>query len=199
MKKREIYKQRMEILKQDIKNKYTNNKFLKKRLKEDGTIKIDVVLPDDFPIFDPLAPADYEIINEDIYNYIDKQIYFVPSEYDITINFIGKDLSNDEQQLIKKALQDHYNLQVYDKLDDIRRNRILGIFLLIFGSLALALYFFMTLSNNNLIILEIVSIVGTFWEAVNCWLIQGFERRQDLHNSLQMALVKVTFNDKEKG
>lgn len=93
-------------------------------------------------------------------------------------------------------MHDHYNLQVYDKLDDIRRNRALGIFLLVFGALALALYFVMTLAIKQEVFLEIMSIVGTFavWEAVDCWLIQGHERKVDLNNALQMALAKVKFD-----
>ncbi len=197
MKKKEVYKERMAALKQNATKKYTNERFLEKRKEEDHKVKIEVVLPQDFELFDPLAPTKYGMLNPEIYRYIEEQVYFVPSEYDIVIHFSGKKLLPNEQDLVRKALQDHYNLQVYDKLDDIRRNRLLGIFLLIFGSIALALYFFMTLRNHNFVLLEIISIVGTFsvWESVNCWLIQGHERRVDLHNALQMALVQVSFHN----
>ncbi len=197
MNKKNIYKKRLAMLKQDITKKYTNQNFLNARLKDDYTAQIDVILNDDFPIFDTLAPKKYGMLNPSIYQYIDEQIYFIPSEYDVTINFVGKTLSPLERQQIEKAIQEHYNLQVYDKVDDIKRNRWLGIFLLIFGIIALGLYFFMTISNHNLIVLEIISIVGTFsiWEAVDCWLIQGHERRVSLHNALQMAHLKITFDE----
>lgn len=199
MKKKEIYKKRLASLKQDLTKKYSNNNFLKERLDKDNNVQLDIVLPDDYPIYEELAPQKYAMINKDIYQYIDDQIYFIPSEYDVIVNFANGNFPIDEQEKIKKAIEEHYNLQVYDKIDDIKRNRLLGIFLLIFGIGALAIYFFMNLWYNNLIMLEIISIVGTFsiWEAVDCWLIQGHERRVNLHNALQMAHIKVTFN-KEK-
>ena len=196
MKKKEIYKKRLAALKQDIKKKYTNKKFIEERSGDQFTTVIDVLLPEDFNIFNQLSPAKYGMLNPDIYQYIDEQVYFIPSEYDIVINFTGREFSSDEKDQITKAVEKHYNLQVYDKIDDIYRNRLLGIFLLIFGIVALAIYFLMNFRNKNLIMIEIVSIVGTFsiWEAVDCWLIQGHERRVNLRNALQMAHLSVTFN-----
>lgn len=195
MNKRDVYKQRMALLAKDISGKYTNQNFVTQRLQEDGSVKIDVVLPPDMEIFDPMAPAAYGKLNPEIFSYIDDQAYFVPAEYNITVNFVGRDLSMQQQKLVEKCLHEHYNLHVYDKLDDIRRNRALGIFLLVFGAIALAIYFVLTLHYNQDVFLEIVSIVGTFsvWEAVDCWLIQGHERKVELNNALQMALVRVTF------
>lgn len=196
MGKRDVEKRRITSLKENFDKKYSNKRFVERRLQSDGTVQIDVVLPEDFNVEAPLAPSAYGLLNSEIYNYIDEQVYFVPSEYDIKVNFTGKQIPTEEQIQISESLHDHYNLQVYDKLDDIRRNRLLGIFLLAFGALALALYFFLRLSNNNLLVLEIISIVGTFsvWESVDCWLINGHERKIELNNALQMALTKVLFN-----
>lgn len=195
MNKRQIYKKRITALYKNKSKAYSNSTFVKDRLQSDGTVKIDVELPPDFPLFDPLAPTKYGIVNPEIFRYVDEQVYFVPAEYDITVNFVGRKFSAQEQKQIDKAIHDHYNLQVYDRMDDIKHNRKLGIFLLIFGVLALALYFLMNLYYDNLVMLEVISIVGTFavWEAVDCWLIQGFERKQELNNALQTALMKVTF------
>lgn len=199
MNKRQVYKKRIASVYKNRSDAYSNSSFVKDRLQSDGTVKIDVELPTDFPLFDPLAPTKYGIVNPEIFRYVDDQVYFVPAEYDITVNFVGREFSPQEQKQIDKAVHDHYNLQVYDKLDDIKRNRRLGIFLLIFGVLALALYFVLTFRSDNPITLELISIVGTFsvWEAVDCWLIQGFERRQELNNALQTAQIKVTFGEAE--
>lgn len=195
MNKREVYKKRMALLKNDLSSKYTNQRFVQHRLQADGTVLIDVVLPSETELFDPMAPAEYGKLNPEIYNYIDEQAYFVPSEYNITVRFSGRKLSAQQQKQVDAAIHEHYNLQVYDKVDDIRRNRRLGIFLLVFGAIALAAYFFLTLYYNQDVFLEIVSIVGTFsvWEAVDCWLIQGHERKVELNNALQMATLKTEF------
>lgn len=195
MTKQEVFKKRMASLKNDLHGKYSNKRFVEQRLQADNTIKIDVNLPEDTDIFDPLAPAEYGQLNPEIFRYIDEQAYFVPTEYDLTVNFVGRTLTAKQQKQLETALHDHYNMQVYDKLDDIRSNRRLGIFLLIFGVIALAAYFFITLFAENLIFHEVISIVGTFsiWEAVDCWLINGHQTKTELHNALQMALLKVTF------
>ncbi len=195
MTKREIYKERLSALKRDSHGKYTNKKFIAKRLQSDNTVRINVNLPEDMDIFDPMAPAEYGQLNPEIYRYIEEQAYFVPTEYDITVNFVGRELSPVQQKQVETALRDHYNMQVYDKLDDIHSNRSLGLFLLIFGIVALAAYFFITLFAENLIFHEVISIVGTFsiWEAVDCWLINGHHTKVELNNALQMALTKITF------
>ncbi len=199
MNKKETYKKRMSLLKSDL-NKFSNEQFVRDRLLPNGKVQIDIVLPPDLELFHPLAPNSYKVLNPEIYNYIDEQVYFVPSEYDICLHFVGRELTAEQQKQIDLAVHKHYNLQVYDKLDDIRRNRLLGIFLLIFGVIALALYFFLQIRNKNLLMLEVVSIVGTFsvWEAVDCWLIQGHERRTALHNALQMAVAEITFENVNK-
>lgn len=197
MNKREVLKERMTALKNGATEKYSNKHFVEQRLMPDNTVRIDVILPPETEIFDSLSPVGYGKLNPEIYAYIDEQAYFIPAEYDITVRFAGRTLSAEEQRTIDRSVHEHYNLQVYDKIDDIRRNRMLGIFLLIFGAIALAAYFFLTLYSKQEVFLEIVSIVGTFsvWEAVDCWLIQGHERKTELNNALQMALVKVIFDD----
>lgn len=199
MNKRDVYKNRMELLKADIKDKYSNKKFVEQRLQPDGSVKIDVNLPEELELFDPMAPEKYNQLNPEILQYIDNQTYFVPAQYNITVNFVGRELSASQQKRVEEALHDHYNMQVYDKLDDIKSNRALGIFLMIFGVVALAAYFFITMFAENVVFHEVVSIVGTFaiWEAVDCWLINGHHTKVELNNALQMAMLKVTFNGKD--
>lgn len=199
MNKRDVYKNRMELLKADIKDKYSNKKFVEQRLQPDGSVKIDVNLPEESELFDPMAPEKYNQLNPEILQYIDNQTYFVPAQYNITVNFVGRELSASQQKRVEEALHDHYNMQVYDKLDDIKSNRALGIFLMIFGVVALAAYFFITMFAENVVFHEVVSIVGTFaiWEAVDCWLINGHHTKVELNNALQMAMLKVTFNGKD--
>ena len=199
MNKRDVYKNRMELLKADIKDKYSNKKFVEQRLQPDGSVKIDVNLPEESELFDPMAPEKYNQLNPEILQYIDNQTYFVPAQYNITVNFVGRELSDSQQKRVEEALHDHYNMQVYDKLDDIKSNRALGIFLMIFGVVALAAYFFITMFAENVVFHEVVSIVGTFaiWEAVDCWLINGHHTKVELNNALQMAMLKVKFNGKD--
>lgn len=195
MYKRAVYKKRLAALKKGVDGKYSNKRFVEKRLAEDGSVKIDVNLPEDAELFDPMAPTEYGQLNPEIMRYIDEQAYFVPVQYDLTVNFVGRDIPQEKQEQVENALRDHYNMQVYDKLDDIRNNRRLGIFLLIFGIVALAVYFFIALLDKNVLFHEIISIAGTFsvWEAVDCWLINGHHTKIELNNALQMALMKITF------
>ncbi len=200
MNKREVFKKRLSALKNNAKDKYSNKQFVEKRLQSDGTVKIDVNLPQESELFDPMAPAGSGQLNPEIFRYLDDQAYFVPTEYDLTVNFVGRSLDSAQQNHIETALREHYNMQVYDKLDDVRNNRRLGIFLLVFGILALAAYFFVAKFANNVIFHEVISIVGTFavWEAVDCWLINGHHAKTELHNALQMAMIRVVFTPSDE-
>ena len=200
MTKKEVFKERMNALKKDTNGKYSNGRFVEERLQEDGRVRIDVNVPDETELFDSLAPEGSGKLNPNVIRYIDEQAYFVPAEYDLTVNFVGREVSPQQQKQIENALHDHYNMQVYDKLDDIKNNRRLGIFLMVFGVLALAAYFFITLFAKNPVFEEVVSIVGTFsiWEAVDCWLINGHHTKVELNNALQMALIKITFQNPDQ-
>lgn len=195
MDKREIYKKRMLALKADARDKFSAKRFVERHLQADGSVKIDVNIPEGMQIFDEMAPTDAPQLNSEIFRYIDDQAHFVPVEYDITVNFVGKTFDKARQKQIDELLHEHYNLQVTDKIKNIRSNRGLGIFLLVFGVIALAAYFFLALTDNNIVFHEVISIVGTFsvWEAVDCWLINGHYGKVELNNALQMALVKVAF------
>lgn len=195
MNKREVFNNRMNALKNELNGKYSNKRFVEQRLQPDNTVKIEVNIPVGMDLFDPMAPEGSGQLNPEILRYIDEQAYFVPTEYDLAVNFVGDVPNSEIQEQVETALHDHYNMQVYDKLDDVRNNRRLGIFLLVFGILALAAYFFVAKFAENLIFHEVISIVGTFavWEAVDCWLINGHHAKTELHNALQMATIKVTF------
>lgn len=198
--KKEVFKRRMELVKKDVAEKYSGKQFVQSRMQSDGTVGLDVNLPPDLPLYDPMVPEKYAKVNPEILRAIDEQAYFVPSEYDITVNFAGQNVEKTEQEKLAAALHNHYNMQVYDKIDDIRNNRRLGIFLLVFGIIALAAYFFLTLFADNAVFHEIVSIVGTFsvWEAVDCWLISGGHSKVELGNAMQMATIKINFSESKQ-
>lgn len=195
MNRREVYYKRMNALKNELNGKYSNKRYVQRRLQSDNTVKIDVNIPDGMELFDKMAPEGSGQLDPEIFRYIDEQAYYVPTEYDLIVNFVGIELDAVRQKQVETALHEHYNMQVYDKLDDVRNNRRLGIFLLVFGILALAVYFFVAKFAENLIFHEVISIVGTFsvWEAVDCWLINGHHTKVELHNALQMAMIKVAF------
>ena len=135
MNKREVLKERMTALKNGATEKYSNKHFVEQRLMPDNTVRIDVMLPPETEIFDPLSPVGYGKLNPEIYAYIDEQAYFIPAEYDITVRFAGR---TDHRQIRPRTLQPasvrqdrRYSPQpnVGNIPADIRRNSVGGVFL----------------------------------------------------------------------
>lgn len=147
-------------------------KYAEDVMESDGFAVIDVKLPAEEDLYNPLSTGKNLDLNNDIYDFIDQQANIIPSKIPLKIRFHG-DVDEDKRQEIKNLMHKHYTMRSYDVTWDFAANFRKTLFLTIFGILVLIAYFVVTVVADNPLFAEVLSIVGTFslWEAANAVLL----------------------------
>ena len=176
-------------------------KFEETHVFDDGKAYINVDLT---KCDSPFSIYSYENrINPEIYDYINQETEFLPTDIPVVINFDDDGKYDEEmKEKITRTVIRHYSLEYEEARYDLHRSRIFGLFSLITGILVLALYIglFIVASKYNaptfveksLDILYITSWVFV-WEAVDRYFVTGVDDVQDVLNYGQLALVEVQF------
>lgn len=172
-------------------------------LRSDGKAQIDVALYDGMEIFDPLSMGVQRELSSEIYDYIDRKLYMIPTLYEIRICFHGKLPEGVYEDEIRSLMTEHYSFIFRDKESDLRINSLKILGLTLCGILFLALYFALELSSLEAIFMEFLSIMGTFalWEAVDCWFLERKAIKIERLYAGQAVLSEITFDhtDIQKG
>lgn len=162
----------------------------------DGKAQIDVALYDGIELFDPLSIGRQRDLSSELYDYIDRKLYAIPTFYEIRICFHGKLPVGASEAEIRSILTEHYAFLFRDKEADLRINSLKMLGLALCGIVFLALYFALELSNLKPLFMEFLSIMGTFalWEAVDCWLLERKALKVERLYAGQAVLSEVRFD-----
>lgn len=188
---------------EDIKVLKANHKTLKdfakdKYIDEEGYANIHIYV-DSIDVYNPLTNPQDPDLSEDIINYIDKESYFIPTEYPIRV--IIHSTNNLDDKEIEKKLKEHYWKTLADKDDDLKRNTVVSIILFAIGLVLLSAFFVLqSLPQTKDLFNEIFSIIGSFaiWESADCFLLNRSRLKVEYLNSAQLALLTLKVSDNEK-
>ncbi len=161
----------------------------------DGKAQIDVAFYDGLKLFDPLSVGRQRDLSVEIYDYIDRKLYAIPTTYEIRICFHGELPEEVSETEIRAVFKEHYAFAFRDKEADLRLNSLKMLGLALFGIIFLALYFALELFNLKPVFMEFLSIMGTFalWEAVDCWLLERKAIKAERLYAGQAVLSEITF------
>ena len=168
---------------------------------KDGYAVIDVKLPSEEDLYNPLSTGQNLDLNGDIYDFIDEQANIIPAKVPLKIRFHG-DVDEDRQQEIRRLMHRHYTIRSYDVTWDFAANFRKAMFLSIFGVVVLIAYFLVTVLADNPLFPEILSIVGSFslWEAANAILLDrpALKRHRDaVEQNINQCVEFVSPRDNE--
>ena len=161
----------------------------------DGKAQIDVALREGIELFDPLSIGRQRDLSVEIYDYIDRKLYAIPTLYEIRVCFHGELPKDAPEEEIRAMFTEHYAFMFRDKEADLRINSLKMIGLTLCGIVFLALYFALELSDLKPLFMEFLSIMGTFalWEAVDCWLLERKALKMERLYAGQAVLSEVVF------
>lgn len=149
-------------------------------------------------LFNPYSTPSNLDLNEDLYSYLDDQIYYTPVLEHLHLEFCGKDFTAEEKEKITHCLKQHYNKIFRDKKQDLAINFITIVSLAIIGVI------FLSISISGVIekalLNETLSIIGSFamWEAVDMYILERRYKRSELYNATQSAEALITFKNISK-
>lgn len=144
-------------------------------------------------------------INPEIYDYINQETEFLPTDIPVVINFDDDDqYSESMKDNIRKAVIRHYSLEYEEARYELHKSRKFALFCVLIGIFFLAAYVGLSIIFNHnpqwgdykgfTDVLYIISWVFV-WEAVDRIAISGLSQTEDVLNYGQLALVEVQFGD----
>lgn len=146
-------------------------------------------------VFDPRSLGRGRCLSRELLEFLDAKMYPVPVRYPLRILFCGGDLSGEEQAQVERLLRSHYTGVLRDKGLDLRMNaaKILGLAAL--GVLLLGLWFGLGRRAEQPLLMEFLSIAGTFalWQAVDFYVLERRSLQVERLNAGQSALAEVEF------
>lgn len=179
-----------------------SERFEKSHVQDDGKAYINVDLT---KVESPFSIYSYDQrLDQEIFDYVDSEAFYLRATIPLVLNFDdGGKYSQTLKDKIRKAVVRHYTLDYEDKRMEFRKNRIFGALILVIGASFLALYVFLTLFLENYlrftdtVILEIICILSWvfIWESVNRFFFSGTEKKIEMLNAGQLALMEVTFGE----
>ncbi len=159
----------------------------------EGNAVVDVDLSR-VELYDPLSLKGQRDLNGEIYTFIEAQTNVIPAEIPLRLRLHGN-FSEEEQTEIREMMKHHYVMKSFDIAWDLMANMRKMIILAIFGAAVLAVYLALAITGKNVLMTEILSIIGSFslWEAADCFLLERPHLRRENRNNEQNLNQKVEF------
>lgn len=162
----------------------------------DGNAIIKVLVEDESSIYNKLDPKK-SLLDKSILDYISEESYKIPFKYNITIEFISSNFSDEEKEKITKIMKNYYASKISSFDAVIRTNLIKFFCLILFGTFMIICSFIGDVFFGP-IYEEVINVVGwvLLWEGVDIVLFSNNEYKVEKKNYKQLYDAKVVFSDK---
>lgn len=144
--------------------------------------------------------SDKALINDEIFNYIDRLYRINLIEEDLSLNFVfDDDISENEQKEIIDKIKQEYEFKFSSKKMEIRRVNLKSLLLLIIGLVLLSLYVILSVVLNYQFS-EMISIFSWvfIWESVDFFVFENSKNRRELIKLRHLNRAKFNIKRKEK-
>ena len=173
--------------------KFSEKDYFEKHYLKNGK----AVIPITIDKFDDLyMKHDYKKIDlsDQLCNYIEEMAYIVPIEYDIVLEIHCPELSDAEQNHIRKTFRSNYGMDIDDKDYDIRMANSRALILFIIGILLMVFAYAITPYAWQ-IITDFAIIAGwvALWDMMEILWLDNDNLKVERLNKLQLYDAQVTF------
>ncbi len=183
--------------------KYNNAAFDKEKyikefiLSKDGYAVVNIRLDSIDSAFSAFSVKGSEVLEQSLADYIDKEIYNIPLENPIVLNFEVPCAESCQKEKLKQVISNHYGLMLEDKNQDLMINLMTIFGLLFVGVLLLAFSYLLSSNNIGQLFTDIINIAGTFslWEMVDLYLLDRNQKRIDKLNAAQTYAAEIAFSN----
>lgn len=151
-------------------DKESLREYIKKEfIDEKGQAVIEINIYNELELYDKLSFEKQLELNPDIYKYIDQKAKIIPAHIPIKLRFHGKKIDKEEQEKIKKLIDEHYSIELFSQQKNIRIMRKKTMRLAIIGAIIFLICFYLSSIDKYTFFTDILSIIGTFsiWEVAS--------------------------------
>lgn len=171
--------------------KYVRDFYLEK-----NTAYISVKANDYNDIISKYSITNYEWLNPEFADYLEETAYYIPIQYDITLDINGN-FTREEEETIKKTIKLYFGIKVGDAQNDIKVNQRINLLLFVAAVLFLMIFFVITVYIPSFKFLEPLSIILWFimWELLDNNFVRRYQLKSKKIDLAQLLHMEIKFNE----
>jgi len=188
--KKELKKEIEQIL-----TEYKENTLITNLVNKDNISLIDISINNNDELYQ--VYSNQNILDENIYSYINNMFHLIPRKNDIKIRFhLNNALYDNQKEKITKLFKSHYALEIVKTNKNLVRNRVIAFILLGIGALLLVAYGLFTHFNFNSVFNEIVSIFSWvfIWESCDILAFSNTSLRIENIKNIRLYKADIEFS-----
>lgn len=169
-------------------------------LDEDGRVAIEVKLQNKQDLFSPYAYKDYDILENQLDEFIEDRAMMIPQDYELSIHLYAKEIEHLDQEKIERAVKARYIHEYIEEKEELRKNSSFSLIMLGLGLIPLVLLFVLEWFHVPYVFgtfFEVATWVF-FWGAIESSTILRKEIKVTLTRKLRLFNAKVKLFELEK-
>ncbi len=161
---------------------------------EDGSVQINVGLKTADDFFSPYAYKSYELMNNDVIDYINMCEATIPTNENVSIDiYTETPTTNAEKQRIRKSVKRHHAEELAIVNNKLKRNLIEGLIFCIIGFIILFVEAVLYAKFENMYLDTILAVVGWLflWDGLEVMLSERAEMKREKLKCIRLINAKV--------
>lgn len=164
---------------------------------EEGLCLVKINVSDDSDFLSPFSDNDDPVISEETAGFLIHSVKHLKTENHLHIKFSGNEISESEQPVYKKAIENYFYKELIESRRDIRSNTLRSVIMALFGILLFSIAIIMETLGVKPLWLNVMDVAAWVfvWEAVDLFFLERVELRARQLCNLKILTAKITFND----
>ncbi len=138
----------------------------------------------------------YEWLNPEFADYIEETAYYIPIQYDISLDINGN-FTKEQEETIKKTIKMYFGIKLGDAQNNLRLNKKINLLLFVISILFLMIFFVVTIYVPSFKFLEPISIISWFivWELLDNNFVKRYHLKTKKIDLAQLVNMEIKFNE----
>ena len=138
----------------------------------------------------------YEWLNPEFADYIEETAYYIPIQYDISLDINGN-FTKEQEETIKKTIKMYFGIKLGDAQNNLRLNKKINLLLFVISILFLMIFFVVTIYVPSFKFLELISIISWFivWELLDNNFVKRYHLKTKKIDLAQLVSMEIKFNE----
>lgn len=165
----------------------------------DGRYIVNLNVTDDSNFLSVFSVSEHPVISSEVAEFLDFNTQLLPPEADIVLRIHGDCVDENEQRIYPAAIRQYYQEQQIVAAKELRRNRIIALFLGAIGVLCLSAMLATSSFFPNEVWPEVMDVVAWvfLWEAVDIYFFKSRELKARVKRCAAYCRMKVEYPQKE--
>ncbi len=167
---------------------------------DEGLCLVKIKVTDDSNFLSPFSDNDDPVISEETAGFLVHSVKHLKTANKLHIVFSGNEITEDEQPVYKKAIENYFHKELVENRRDIHSNTVRSVILSLLGVLLFSIAIIMETLGVKHLWLNVMDVVAWVfvWEAVDLFFLERTGLRIKQLINLKMLTAKITFNDSVK-